>query len=290
MVRRVTRRRERVPAEDVAVGDAHVLLRHRRELAPERVEHLAVEPARRALEPRRVDRCGARPRSPRPSARGGGGRASRRRRRGRGGCARAAGGGRRSARARAPRARLRARRASTSARSRTAPARRRVDDVDADRLRRAAEVQVDDPQRSHNPIFAVVDLPLARLMRLLLVAASARPGARPRRARRAAGHRRRRSRRCRLIHYRAHDGVLRPAWLLLPAGYHGQRDPARHLAARRGVDAPTNALPLGRPAGRGRLRGDQPGRRGAAAALVLVGRAGPDRRPRAHAGDRAGTA
>ena len=34
VVRRVPGRRERVPAEDVAVGDAHVLLRHRRELAP----------------------------------------------------------------------------------------------------------------------------------------------------------------------------------------------------------------------------------------------------------------
>ena len=33
----------------------HVLLRHRRELAPEPVEIVAVQPARARLEPRRVD-------------------------------------------------------------------------------------------------------------------------------------------------------------------------------------------------------------------------------------------
>jgi len=47
--------RERLPAEHVAGRDAHVLLGHRRELAPERVERLTVEAARGTFEPRRVD-------------------------------------------------------------------------------------------------------------------------------------------------------------------------------------------------------------------------------------------
>lgn len=46
----------------------------------------------------------------------------------------------------------------------------------------------------------------------------------------------------RLIHYRAHDGVLRPAWLLLPAGYHGQRIPLIISPHGRGVDENMNAL------------------------------------------------
>jgi poly(3-hydroxybutyrate) depolymerase len=46
----------------------------------------------------------------------------------------------------------------------------------------------------------------------------------------------------RLIHYRAHDGVLRPAWLMLPAGYHGQRIPLVISPHGRGVDETDNAL------------------------------------------------
>ena len=55
MVRGVARGREHLPAEGLALGERDVRLGHRRELAPERVEPLAVEPPRRGLEPRRVD-------------------------------------------------------------------------------------------------------------------------------------------------------------------------------------------------------------------------------------------
>lgn len=46
----------------------------------------------------------------------------------------------------------------------------------------------------------------------------------------------------RLIHYRAHDGTVRPAWLFLPAGYHGQRVPLVISPHGRGVDESDNAL------------------------------------------------
>jgi dipeptidyl aminopeptidase/acylaminoacyl peptidase len=46
----------------------------------------------------------------------------------------------------------------------------------------------------------------------------------------------------RLIHYRAHDGVVRPAWLMLPAGYHGERIPLVVSPHGRGVDESENAL------------------------------------------------
>jgi pimeloyl-ACP methyl ester carboxylesterase len=46
----------------------------------------------------------------------------------------------------------------------------------------------------------------------------------------------------RLIHYRAHDGVVRPAWLFLPAGYHGQPVPLVISPHGRGVDETDNAL------------------------------------------------
>ena len=45
----------------------------------------------------------------------------------------------------------------------------------------------------------------------------------------------------RLIHYRAHDGQVRPAWLFLPAGYHGQRIPLVITPHGRGVDESDNA-------------------------------------------------
>lgn len=46
----------------------------------------------------------------------------------------------------------------------------------------------------------------------------------------------------RLIHYIAHDGVRRPAWLLLPADYHGQKIPLVISPHGRGVDETENAL------------------------------------------------
>ena len=44
------------------------------------------------------------------------------------------------------------------------------------------------------------------------------------------------------IHYRAHDGVLRPAWLLLPADYDGRTIPLVISPHGRGVGAAQNAL------------------------------------------------
>ena len=46
----------------------------------------------------------------------------------------------------------------------------------------------------------------------------------------------------RLIHYRAHDGRIRPAWLLLPTGYHGGRIPLVISPHGRGVDESDNVL------------------------------------------------
>jgi pimeloyl-ACP methyl ester carboxylesterase len=55
----------------------------------------------------------------------------------------------------------------------------------------------------------------------------------------------------RLIHYRAHDGQTRPAWLMLPAGYHGQRIPLVITPHGRGVDESDNALSWGDLPGEG---------------------------------------
>ena len=56
----------------------------------------------------------------------------------------------------------------------------------------------------------------------------------------------------RLIHYRAHDGVVRPAWLMLPAGYDGRPIPLVISPHGRGVDENEDAL----------LWGDLPGEGG----------------------------
>ena len=55
VVRRVAGRGERLEPETGAVERVDVLLRHRRELAPERVEGVAVQPARALLQPLGVD-------------------------------------------------------------------------------------------------------------------------------------------------------------------------------------------------------------------------------------------
>lgn len=55
-----------------------------------------------------------------------------------------------------------------------------------------------------------------------------------------------------VIHYRAHDGVLRPAVLMVPCDYHGQPIPLVISPHGRGVDERTNAL----------LWGDLPGEGG----------------------------
>ena len=55
----------------------------------------------------------------------------------------------------------------------------------------------------------------------------------------------------RLIHYRSHDGAIRRAWLLLPAGYHGQRIPLVISPHGRGVGARLNARLWGNLPGEG---------------------------------------
>src|SRR5205814_2120656 len=70
----------------------------------------------------------------------------------------------------------------------------------------------------------------------------------------------------RLIFYRAHDGQIRPAWLFLPAGYHGQRIPLVISPHGRGVDESDNAL----------VWGDLPGEGG----FALIDPAGEGRRLR----------
>ena len=55
MVRGVPGSGEAGEADHAVADDVHVVARHRCELAPERVEALAVQPARAALEPLRID-------------------------------------------------------------------------------------------------------------------------------------------------------------------------------------------------------------------------------------------
>ena len=68
----------------------------------------------------------------------------------------------------------------------------------------------------------------------------------------------------RLIHYRAHDGVVRPAWLLLPSDYGGEPLPLVISPHGRGTSARANA----------RLWGDLPGLGG----FAVVNPAGEGRR------------
>jgi pimeloyl-ACP methyl ester carboxylesterase len=67
-----------------------------------------------------------------------------------------------------------------------------------------------------------------------------------------------------LIHYVAHDGKRRAAWLLLPAGYHGQELPLVISPHGRGVDETMNA----------RLWADLPGKGG----FAVINPAGEGRR------------
>src|SRR3954465_14871464 len=137
-----------------------------------------------------------------------------------------------------------------------------VDEVHADCLRRAAEMQVDEFQTTHNPIFAVADLRLAA-MRMVLVLAVAlslvsAAGAAEQPVTATPNTE------VRLIDYRAHDGESRPAWLFLPAGYHGQRVPLVISPHGRGVDESDNAV----------FWGDLPGEGG----FALIDPAGEGRR------------
>jgi pimeloyl-ACP methyl ester carboxylesterase len=126
-------------------------------------------------------------------------------------------------------------------------------------------MKIDVPQRSHNPIFAVVDLPFGPMRTVLAVAVLALLGAGSAQAMEQPV-RVMASTEIELIHYRSHDGVLRPAWLMLPAGYHGQRIPLVISPHGRGVDENENAL----------LWGDLPGEGG----FAVIDPAGEGRRLR----------
>jgi dienelactone hydrolase len=64
------------------------------------------------------------------------------------------------------------------------------------------------------------------------------------------------------ITYVAHDGVKRPAWLLLPAGYRGRSIPLVISPHGRGVDAAANALIWGDLPGEGGFAAINPGGEG----------------------------
>lgn len=66
----------------------------------------------------------------------------------------------------------------------------------------------------------------------------------------------------RVIHYRAHDGAVRPAWLLLPAGYRHQRIPLVISPHGRGVTETYNALFWGDLPGEGGFAVINPGGEG----------------------------
>ena len=80
------------------------------------------------------------------------------------------------------------------------------------------------------------------------------------------------------------DGVRPPPRLVRPD--EAPSDPARHLTARARRRRPRQPEALGRPAGDRRVRGRQSRRRGEPARRALLGRARPDRRSGADAGDR----
>jgi pimeloyl-ACP methyl ester carboxylesterase len=123
-----------------------------------------------------------------------------------------------------------------------------VDDVDADRVRTAAEVQV---KVKHRVIFSVA----AAVFALTLVSAAYAQFAPTETSATTVA---------RLIHYVAHDGVRRSAWLLLPLGYHGQRLPLVISPHGRGVDETMNAA----------IWGDLPGQGG----FAVINPAGEGRR------------
>lgn len=62
--------------------------------------------------------------------------------------------------------------------------------------------------------------------------------------------------------YRAHDGRERPAWLLLPVGYHGQSIPLVISPHGRGIDPLSNALGWGELPGEGGFAVVNPGGQG----------------------------
>lgn len=111
-----------------------------------------------------------------------------------------------------------------------------------------AEVQVEESQRRHNGIFAVTSLAFVRVKWVIGLVALAVivPVATAQGGRNVAATRAVR------FAYRAHDGRLRPAWLLLPSTYDGAPIPLVISPHGRGVSAAVNA----------RFWGDLPGEGG----------------------------
>jgi len=124
-----------------------------------------------------------------------------------------------------------------------------LDDVHADRAGALAEVQVD---KAHGAILAAA----VAIAAMLAPVASAQLAPSDNLAHTSA----------RLIHYVAHDGRERPAWLLLPVGYHGRPIPLVISPHGRGVDENQNAL----------IWGDLPGEGG----FAVINPAGEGRRLR----------
>ena len=117
-------------------------------------------------------------------------------------------------------------------------------------MRAAAEVEIEESQRSHNGIFAVASLPFPRVRWLLGLLAVALALVVPvAMAQRTTDPDRTRAVR---FFYRAHDGRLRPAWLLLPSSYDGRPIPLVISPHGRGVSAAVNV----------RFWGDLPGEGG----------------------------
>ena len=101
----------------------------------------------------------------------------------------------------------------------------RLDEVDADGVRPATEMQIDV---MHRVILSIAAVTLA-----LVCAAVARAQLAPLGTFTNTTER--------LIYYIAHNGARRAAWLLLPAGYHGEKIPLVISPHGRGVDETMNA-------------------------------------------------
>ena len=134
----------------------------------------------------------------------------------------------------------------------------RVDEIHADGMRPAAELEIDDPQRMHNRIFAVAVVAFAPVKRVigLLALAILIPVAV------AQGTPRTAATRVIRFFYRSHNGRLRPALLLLPASYDGDSIPLVISPHGRGVSAVANARFWGNLPGEGNFAVVNPGGEG----------------------------
>ena len=127
-------------------------------------------------------------------------------------------------------------------------------------MRPTAEVEIEESQRSHNGIFAVASIPFPRVRRVLGLLALALVLAVPV----AVAQRTTDPGKTRAVRfvYRAHDGRLRPAWLLLPSSYDGRPIPLVISPHGRGVSAAVNARFWGDLPGEGEFAVVNPGGEG----------------------------